>query len=315
MLKVYTKNGIELIDESLNTKFNDYEINFEKNFIIDSNNNLVYSINGDFVGKILQSGPIPPQYILGDRIELPPTAYIDTGIAAIPRYTRSLFTVKWIDTNNGTRGLYGVRGKTVVGTDSYNVFLVVGGTGPRWDNCGPANLSSNWSVGEEHTVDLTHADNNDPMVIVDGEIVAQAAKVMSEEEFSSIQINTFFTVSNEVRHPGAKMQWKTVKIWKDGINLSADMVPVYDKVTHTGGMYDLVRKIFLPAVGSVNIKVYDANGNIITDGQALDVSYFTMSDSADDLAMLSSDEEITVGNPEEEVTTTEPGNENEEEKI
>lgn len=209
-------------------------------------------------------GDIPSQYIVGDRIELPSTAYIDTGIAAIPRYTRSLFTVKWIDVNNGTRGLYGVRGKTVVGTDSYNVFLIVGGTGPRWDNCGPANLSSNWSVGEEHTVELTHAENNDPRVIVDGEIVAQAAKVMSEEEFSSIQINTFYTVANGVHQPGAKMQWKTVKIWKDGINLSADMVPVYDKVTQSGGMYDILRQIFLPAVGSTKVVVYDAEGNVIT---------------------------------------------------
>ena len=209
-------------------------------------------------------GDIPSQYIVGERIELPSTAYIDTGIAAIPRYTRSLFTVKWIDVNSDTRGLYGVRGGAVVGTSSYNVFLIVGGTGPRWDNCGPANLSSNWSIGEEHTVELTHADNNDPMIIVDGEIVAQAAKVMSEEEFSSIQINTFLTTSNGVRHPGATMQWKTVKIWKDGINLSADMVPVYDKVTQSGGMYDILRQMFLPAEGSVNVVVYDANGNVIT---------------------------------------------------
>lgn len=59
MLKVYTKNGIELIDESLNTKFNDYEINFEKNFIIDSSNNLVYSVNGAFIGKILGNNDVP----------------------------------------------------------------------------------------------------------------------------------------------------------------------------------------------------------------------------------------------------------------
>ena len=209
-------------------------------------------------------GDIPSQYIVGERIELPSTAYIDTGVAAIPRYTRSLFTVKWIDNNTGTRGLYGVRGGTIVNTTSYNVFLIVGDTGPRWDNCGPANLSSNWSVGEEHIVDLTHAENNDPRVIVDGEIVAEARKVMIEEEFSSIQINTFLTVANGVRHPGATMQWKTVKIWKDGVNLSADMVPVYDKVTQSGGMYDILRKIFLPAVGSTKVVVYDAEGNVIT---------------------------------------------------
>lgn len=213
---------------------------------------------------MFQHGGIPSQYIVGERIELPSTAYIDTGIAAIPRYTRSLFTVKLIDTDSGTRGLYGVRGGTVVGTNSYNVFLIVNGTGPRWDNCGSANFSSNWSIGEEHTVELTHADNNDPRVIVDGEIVAEATKVMSEEEFSSIQINTFIAVSNGVRHRGATMQWKPVKIWKDGVNLSADMVPVYDKVTQSGGMYDLVRKIFLPAEGSVNVVVYDADGNAIT---------------------------------------------------
>ena len=209
-------------------------------------------------------GDIPSQYIVGERIELPSTAYIDTGIAAIPRYTRSLFTVKWIDNNTGTRGLYGVRGGTIVNITSYNVFLIVGDTGPRWDNCGPANLSSNWSVGEEHIVELTHAENNDPRVIVDGEIVAEARKVMSDEEFATIQINTFLTVSNGVRHPGATMQWKTVKIWKDGINLSADMVPVYDTVTQSGGMYDILRKIFLPAVGSTKVVVYDAEGNVIT---------------------------------------------------
>lgn len=209
-------------------------------------------------------GDIPSQYIVGERIELPSTAYIDTGVAAIPRYTRSLFTVKWIDNNTGTRGLYGVRGGTIVNITSYNVFLIVGDTGPRWDNCGPANLSSNWSVGEEHIVELTHADDNDPRVIVDGEIVAEARKVMSDEEFATIQINTFLTVSNGVRHPGATMQWKTVKIWKDGVNLSADMVPVYDKVTQSGGMYDILRKIFLPAVGSTKVVVYDAEGNVIT---------------------------------------------------
>ena len=209
-------------------------------------------------------GDIPSQYIVGERIELPSTAYIDTGVAAIPRYTRSLFTVKWIDNNTGTRGLYGVRGGTSVNTTSYNVFLIVGDTGPRWDNCGPANLSSNWSVGEEHIVELTHAENNDPRVIVDGEVVAQARKVMSDEEFATIQINTFLTVSNGVRHPGATMQWKTVKIWKDGINLSADMVPVYDTATQSGGMYDILRKIFLPAEGSTKVVVYDADGNVIT---------------------------------------------------
>ena len=209
-------------------------------------------------------GDIPSQYIVGERIELPSTAYIDTGVAAIPRYTRSLFTVKWIDVNTGTRGLFGVRGGTVVGTDSYNVFLIVGDKGPRWDNCGPANLSSNWSIGEEHTVELTHTPEDYPQTIVDGEVVAETTKIMSEEEFASIQINTFYTVANGVRHPGALMQWKTVKIWKDGINLSADMVPVYDTVTHSGGMYDILRQVFLPAVGSVNVVVYDADGNVIT---------------------------------------------------
>lgn len=213
-------------------------------------------------------GDIPPQYIVGERIKLPQKAYIDTGIGAIPKYTRSLFTVKWVGINTDTRGLYGVRGSNVVGRDSYNVYIVVGGTGPRWDNCGPANLSSNWSIGEEHTVELTHSDNanNDPRTIVDGEIVAEAVKNMSEEEFSSIQINTFLTASNGTRPSGAIMQWKTVKIWKDGINLSADMVPVYDTVTQSGGMYDLVRQIFLPAEGSgtADVVVYDADGNAIT---------------------------------------------------
>lgn len=208
-------------------------------------------------------GDIPSQYILADCIQIPTTAYINTGIAAIPRYTRSLFTVKWQGSSTGTRGLYGVRGAASADYRSYCVFLTVSASGPRWDNCGGSTYSSNWSTGEEHTVELTHSGNYG-QTIVDGSIVATGETAMGTSSYSSIYLNTIYTVAAGSTNTGGTMRWKTVQIWQDGTNLSGDMVPVFDKVSEAGGMYDKFRQIFLPGEGSGTINAYDAEGNIIT---------------------------------------------------
>ena len=208
-------------------------------------------------------GDIPSQYIVADFIQIATTAYINTGIAAIPRYTRSLFTVKWQGSYSGTRGLYGVRGATSADYRSYAVFLTVGGSGPRWDNCGGVSYISNWSIGEEHTVELTHSENYG-QVIDNGVVVATGSTNMSTSEFEFIHLNTIYTVSSSSTNTGGTMRWKTVQIWKDGVNLSADLVPVFDRVSEEGGMYDKIRQIFLSGEGSGAITAYDSQGNVIT---------------------------------------------------
>ena len=208
-------------------------------------------------------GDIPSQYILADCIQIPTTAYINTGIAAIPRYTRSLFTVKWQGSSTGTRGLFGVRGAAAADYRSYCVFLTVSASGPRWDNCGGSSYSSNWSTGEEHTVELTHSGNYG-QTIVDGNVVATGETSMGTSTYSSIYLNTIYTVATGSTNTGGTVRWKPVKIWQDGTNLSGDMVPVFDRVSEAGGMYDKFRHLFLPGEGSGLINAYDAEGNLIT---------------------------------------------------
>jgi len=266
MLKVYTKNGIELIDESLNTKFNDYEINLEKNLIIDSNNSLVYSINGAFVGKILGGGvsPIPSQYIVADTIQIPTTGYINTEIPGSPRYTRSKFKVTWVGSATGTRGLYGVRAIASASSTSYNVYLTVNAVGPRWDNTGTNNISSNWQVSEIHEVELTHTPEGYGQSIVDGVVVATGSTVMDSNYINYIHINTIYTASISAVATGGTMKWHGCQIWPDGNNLSADFVPVFDTVGQEAGFYDIVRQRFFGNNGSGTITAYDANGDPIT---------------------------------------------------
>lgn len=268
MLKVYTKNGIELIDESLNTKFNDYEINFEKNIIIDSKNNLVYSIDGAFVGKILGGGvsPIPSQYIVANTIQIPTSGYINTGISAITATTRSKFKVTWQGSATGNRGLYGVRSSTTVGANSYNVFLTVSGVGPRWDCIRSSSTFSNWQTGETHEVELTHTPEGYGKVIDNGEVVATGTLELGTDVLDYIHINTFYTVSSSSVTTGGTMRWHYCQIWSDGTTLSADFVPVYDKVTQEAGFYDIVRQRFFGNDGSGTITAYDANGDPITGG-------------------------------------------------
>lgn len=466
MLKVYTKNGIELIDESLNTKFNDYEINFEKNFIIDSNNNLVYSVNGAFVGKILgdndvphivlpycylnespiptditvdpnwskftlsmsvdqdcfvygartsstatdklevrvstastrfnttigsnspafsyvtdlssrsdmindgtditttnsgttttvsvgstpgfvacsypvciggiQNGnvvnpslrmkgyfwkneieinnvlahriipvkmksdnsiclydeitkkyytalsgttileerptPVPSQYIIADTIQIPTTGYINTEIPGSPRYTRSKFKVTWVGSSAATRGLYGVRATPSSSSTSYNVYLVVNATGPRWDNTGATSFFSNWQVNETHEVELTQTPEGYGQAIVDGNIVATGNTVMDPDYINYIHINTLFTAGTSATAIGGTMKWHDCQIWGDGNTLSADFVPVYDTLGQEAGLYDIVRQRFFGNNGSGTITAYDANGDPITGGNLLNMS-------------------------------------------
>lgn len=212
---------------------------------------------------MLPKGGIPSQYILADCIQISTTAYIDTGIAATPRYTRSLFKVKWQGSSTGTRGLYGVRGSASADNKSYDVYLTVNASGPRWDNCGDSSHSSNWSTGETHTVELTHSGNYG-QVIVDGTVVATGTVAMSTTSYSPILINSLYTVPTSATATGGTVRWYSVKIWGDGSNLSADMVPVFDTVSEAGGMYDLYRNIFLAGEGSGLINAYDADGNLIT---------------------------------------------------
>lgn len=208
-------------------------------------------------------GGIPSRYIVADCIQIPTTGYINTGIAAIPRYTRSLFKVKWVGSSTSTRGLYGVRGAASADNKSYNVYLAVSGSGPRWDNTGSSGNTSNWSVGETHTVELTHSGNYG-QTIVDGTVVATGNTSMSTTSYSSIYINTLYTVSTSAIATGGTMRWYYVKIWGDGTTLSGDFVPVYDTLGQEAGMYDLVTKAFFGNDGGNYINAYDADGNIIT---------------------------------------------------
>lgn len=208
-------------------------------------------------------GGIPSRYIVADCIQIPTTGYINTGIAAVPRYTRSLFTVKWQGSSTGTRGLYGVRGAATADSKAYNVYLTVSATGPRWDNCGDSSHSSNWSTGETHTVELTHSGNYG-QAIVDGVVVATGTVSMSTTSYSSIYINSLYTVSTSATATGGTVRWYDVKIWSDGTNLSGDFVPVYDTVGQEAGFYDLVTESFFGNDGSGTINAYDADGNLIT---------------------------------------------------
>lgn len=212
-------------------------------------------------------GDIPSQYIKAAYIFIPTTQYINTEIAATPRYTRSKFKVNWVGSSTGTRGLFGVRSASSADYRSYCVFLTVSGSGPRWDNCGTSSLSSNWSTGETHEVELTHSGNYGQS-IVDGNVVATGSTAMSTTSYDSIHVNTIYTRTSTSTNTGGSMRWYYVKIWGDGTNLSADMVPVFDKVSQAGGLYDLVRQQFFG--GAVTgptapvIDAYDENGNIIT---------------------------------------------------
>ena len=99
MLKVYTKNGIELIDDSSNVQFHNYEINLDKNLIIDTNNNLAYSINGEFFGRVLGSeSPVP----YNDRVL---RFTVDPSLDATVKFyiaTHHEFTVDWGDSTTDT---------------------------------------------------------------------------------------------------------------------------------------------------------------------------------------------------------------------
>lgn len=206
---------------------------------------------------------IPSQYIVADSIQIPTTGYINTNISAIPRYTRSEFKIKWQGSSTGTRGLYGVRGAAIADNKAYNVYLTVSGVGPRWDNTGSSGNSSNWSVGETHTVELTHSGNYG-QTIVDGDIVATGTVDMDTTSYSSIYLNSVYTASTSAVATGGTVRWYSCKIWSDGTTLSGNFVPVYDTVGQEAGMYDLVTKSFFGNSGSSTIDAYDAEGNVIT---------------------------------------------------
>jgi hypothetical protein len=212
-----------------------------------------------------QGGGIPSQYIKAVYIQIPTNQYINTEVSATPQYTESEFKVHWVSGNSGTRGLYGVRSASSADYRSYCVFLTVSGSGPRWDNCGGSNFSSRWSIGDTHTVQLTHTDRYGK-TIVDGETVASGSTAMSTTSYDYIYLNSIYTRSASSNNTGGVVDWYYCKIWGDGTNLSADMVPVYDTVSQAGGMYDLVRQNFYGGgnAGGNTIEAYDENGNQIT---------------------------------------------------
>ena len=242
--------------------------------------------------------PVPSQYIIADSIQIATNQYINTEVPAIPQYTESEFKVMWVGSSTGTRGLYGVRGANSADYRSYCVFLTVSGSGPRWDNCGGSNFSSNWSTGETHVVQLTHADRYGK-TIVDGETVATGSTSMSTTSYDYIHLNTIYTRVTSSVNTGGTMRWYYCKIWADETTLSADMIPVYDTVTQAGGMYDLVRQQFY---GGGNpdgntITAYDANDNPITGGNLLGMSPNLMMSSTVKNKPVS---KVTIIGPDEE---------------
>lgn len=217
--------------------------------------------------------PVPPQYIVANYIQIATNQYINTEVSATPQYTESEFKVTWVSGTSGTRGLYGVRSASSADYRSYCVFLIVSGSGPRWDNCGGSNFSSHWSTGETHIVQLTHADRYGK-TIVDGQTVATGSTTMSTNSYDYIHLNTIYTRTTSAVNTGGVTKWYYVKIWGDGTNLSADMIPVYDTVSQAGGMYDLVRQQFYGGgnAGGSTIDAYDANDNPITGGNLLGIN-------------------------------------------
>lgn len=217
--------------------------------------------------SIQQRGtPIPSQYIVANTIQIPTTGYINTEIAGSPQYTRSKFKVTWFGSSTGTRGLYGVRATGSVSSTSYNVYLTVSATGPRWDNTGTSSFFSEWQVNETHEVELTHTPEGYGQSIVDGNIVATGNIVMDPDYINYIYINSLYTASTSSIATGGTMRWHYSQIWSDGVTLSANFVPVFDTVTQEAGFYDIVRQRFFGNNGSGTITAYDANGDPITGG-------------------------------------------------
>lgn len=236
--------------------------------------------NGDFeldgetsytpIGTVIpykrSDSPIPSQYIVADTIQIPTTGYINTEIPASPQYTRTKFKVTWFGSSTGTRGLFGVRATGSANNTSYNVYLTVSATGPRWDNTGTASLFSAWQVNETHEVELTHTPEGYGQSIVDGNIVATGSVVMDPDYINYIYINSLYTVSTSAVATGGTMRWHGCQIWSDGITLSADFIPVFDTVTQEAGFYDIARQQFFGNDGAGTITAYDAGGNPITGG-------------------------------------------------
>lgn len=263
MEKIITKNGIEFIDDTQNLSYGDYSLNFEKQYLINKTNGFVFSPQEGYIGRILQSNTIPSKYTIADSVQIPTTGYINTMISASPRYTRSKFKVTWFGSATGTRGLYGVRATASVSSTSYNVYLVVNATGPRWDNTGTNSFFSNWQVNETHEIELTQTQEGYGQSIVDGVVVATGDIVMDSDYINYIYINSSFTASTTSVATGGTMRWHGCQIWSDGTTLSADFVPVFDTVENVAGLYDKVRKQFFGNDGTSVITAYDAQGNLI----------------------------------------------------
>ena len=220
----------------------------------------------------LNISPVPSQYIVANTIQIPTTGYINTEIPGSPLYTRSKFKVTWFGSSTGTRGLYGVRATGSVSSTSYNVYLTVSATGPRWDNTGTASLFSAWQVNETHEVELTHTPEGYGQSIVDGNVVATGNIVMDPDYINYIYINSLYTASTSSVATGGTMRWHYCQIWGDGNTLSADFVPVYDTVNQEAGFYDIVRQRFFGNDGAGTIVAYDENGDPITGGNLLGMS-------------------------------------------
>lgn len=231
-----------------------------------------YTPIGTVIPYKRNDSPVPSQYIVADSIQIPTSGYINTLVTAINSTTKSKFKVTWQGSSTGNRGLYGVRPATSVGADSYNVFLTVGSTGPRWDCIRSTSTYSIWSVGETHEVELTHTPEGYGQVIDNGVIVATGTQSLGSTPLDYIYINTFLTQSTSSVMTGGTMRWHYCQIWSDGTTLSANFVPVYDTVGQEAGFYDIARQQFFGNDGSGTITAYDAEGNPITGGNLLGIS-------------------------------------------
>lgn len=263
-------NNLILINENLYYYFNFGNwyiyigIDNDDIFIANSFSKIGYST---LYGTIYASGinlqPVPSRYIVADSVQIPTTGYINTLVSAITATTRSKFKVTWQDSTTGNRGLFGVRSGTTLGANSYNVFLTVSGTGPRWDCVRSSSSFSNWQVGETHEVEITHTQEGYGQVIVDGNIEATGTQEQGTDVLDYIYINSFLTISSGTAITGGTMKWHNCQIWSDGSTLSADFVPVFDIRTNSAGLYDIVRKQFFGNDGTGIINAYDAQGNLI----------------------------------------------------
>lgn len=200
---------------------------------------LIFSVLFILHGSSLMA-EIPDRFV--EYVESDGTAYLDTGIRPLPKYTRLVAEIVPMKSMSGPAGILG----SSTGTASQNCYLYH----VNWKLNSPwsGGVAISWTAGERHVLDI-----RETLLFVNGELHMQSNNGIADKsanEGASLYLFNYNDNGVPYSKGGYPQRLYGARIYRDGENLDMALVPCVKD--GRAGLYDAVGgNILYPAAGEL----------------------------------------------------------------